>query len=111
MPSHIMSPHAHFNSTHHLRRPSQCRHAVQVVCSWQLVRGLVWVAIPFKFINDAAQFAGPYCLQKLLESVGRGDPPRQGYMLAVAMFVGLMTGSLADAQHFQCMMRAGEVQL
>lgn len=78
-----------------------------MVCSWQVVQRLVWVAIPFKLINDAAQFAGPYFLQKLLVCVGRGDPPEQGYALAVAMFVGLVAGSLADAQHFQRMMRAG----
>ncbi len=82
-------------------------HTHQVRCSWAVVRPLVWSALPFKLINDAAQFAGPYFLQRLLESVRLGHPAREGYMLASAMFVGLVAGTVADAQHFQRMMRAG----
>ncbi|KAF6252635.1 hypothetical protein COO60DRAFT_504509 [Scenedesmus sp. NREL 46B-D3] len=107
---------------------------------------LFLAALPYKLINDAAQFVGPLILNRLLSVVaakaaaaggnsssrsagvsaggsgsggwwdmvadwlvawGLGDPLGNGYWLSLIMFVGTVSGVLADNQHFQRVMRVG----
>jgi hypothetical protein len=84
-------------------------------------------ALPYKLINDAAQFVGPLILNRLLSVVaakaaaasggnsssssgwggavadwlaalGLDDPLGNGYTLSLLMFVGTVLGVLADNQ-------------
>ncbi len=71
--------------------------------SWHLFVG----ALPFKLVNDGATFIGPIFLNLLLGVVASGQSYALGYSYAALMFVGLVTGTLCDNQHFQRVMRAG----
>lgn len=46
-------------------------------------------------------------LNILLASISRGDPPARSYIYATVMFIGLVFGSLFEAQYWQRSMRAG----
>jgi hypothetical protein len=72
------------------------------------VRWHFLIAIPFKLANDAAQFVGPYFLNRLLATVATGGSPVVGYACAAAMLMGMLLGTLCDNQHFQRVMRAGD---
>ena len=81
-----------------------------VLQAWSLWRStwrLYVAALPFKLVNDASQFVGPFFLNLLLATVSAGAPAMTGYSYAVLMLVLLEIGSLADGQHFQLVMRAG----
>ena len=71
-------------------------------------RRLFLTALPFKLCNDAATFVGPTFLSLLLGLVATGGSATRGYSLACLMLLGLLAGTLADNQHFQRVMRAGE---
>lgn len=88
---------------------------------WAAVGHLFLAALPFKLVIDASQFVGPTILNRLLSVVaGRSAEPhssgwdgiwehplQNGYVLAGLLFVGQLTGVLADHQHFQRVQRAG----
>ena len=80
---------------------------LQTRALWRFCRYLIVTAIPFKLVNDAAQFVGPLFLNLLLNVVSSGQPSYLGYSYAVLMFVLLVIGTLSDNQHFQRVMRAG----
>ena len=74
------------------------------------MRGQLGWAIPFKLLNDASQFIAPIFITLLLNVVESGKSASVGYSLAALMFLGLEIGTLADNQHFQRTMRAGDNQ-
>ena len=80
---------------------------LQTRALWRFCRYLILTAIPFKLVNDAAQFVGPLFLNLLLNVVSSGQPSYLGYSYAILMFVLLVIGTLSDNQHFQRVMRAG----
>eukprot|EP00899_Mesostigma_viride_P020489 jgi/Mesvir1/28441/Mv15863-RA.2 len=61
----------------------------------------------FKMVNDLSQFVGPLALNALLSSLERGQPLRESFVYGVAIFVGLIGGTLAENQYFQKVMRVG----
>ena len=65
------------------------------------------MAAPFKILNDASQFVAPVFLNLLLSAIAAGAPVLHSYMLAVAMFVGLILGTICECQYWQRTMRAG----
>lgn len=79
---------------------------MQIRACWRTTRGLIGGAIPFKLVNDAAQFVAPTSINLLLNL---GNAPAKGYLLAFAMWLGLELGTLCDNQHFQRTMRAGKL--
>ncbi|KAL8091087.1 hypothetical protein AgCh_040262 [Apium graveolens] len=68
--------------------------------------GRFWWGGFWKIGNDLSQFIGPMILNKLLESMQRGDPAWIGYIYAFLIFVGVF-GVLVEAQYFQNVMRVG----
>ncbi|CAL8468910.1 g8451 [Coccomyxa elongata] len=74
---------------------------------WKTTWWLFVSALPFKLVNDGATFIGPIFLNLLLGVVSSGQSYTLGYTYAALMFVGLVTGTLCDNQHFQRVMRAG----
>ena len=82
-------------------------NCLQTRALWRFCRYLILTAIPFKLVNDAAQFVGPLFLNLLLNVVSSGQPSYLGYSYAILMFVLLVIGTLSDNQHFQRVMRAG----
>lgn len=88
---------------------------------WAAVGPLFIAALPFKLVIDASQFVGPTILNRLLSVVASRTndpgssawddfwqhPLHNGYALAGLLFLGQLTGVLADAQHFQRVQRAG----
>ena len=85
-----------------------CSHAcTQTLAIWKVTWRLFVGAVPFKLVNDAATFVGPIFLSLLLGVVSSGASSTLGYTYAALMFVGLVTGTLCDNQHFQRVMRAG----
>jgi hypothetical protein len=79
----------------------------QVKALWKTTWWLYATALPFKLICDASQFVGPTFLNLLLGVVAVGADPALGYLYATLMLLLSVAGSLADAQHFQRVMRAG----
>ncbi|KAF6167459.1 hypothetical protein GIB67_031660 [Kingdonia uniflora] len=71
------------------------------------VGGRFWLGGVFKIGNDLSQFVGPVILNLLLQSMQQGDPPQTGYVYALAIFLGVALGVLAEAQYFQNVMRVG----
>ncbi|XP_022973222.1 ABC transporter C family member 2-like isoform X3 [Cucurbita maxima] len=69
--------------------------------------GRFWLGGLWKIGNDISQFVGPVILNKLLESMQRGDPYGMGYIYAFSMLAGMLLGVLCDAQYFQNVMRVG----
>ncbi|XP_023004008.1 ABC transporter C family member 2-like [Cucurbita maxima] len=69
--------------------------------------GRFWLGGFWKIGNDLSQFVGPVILNKLLESMQRGDPSRIGYLYAFSIFAGVIFGVLCEAQYFQNVMRTG----
>ncbi|WOG86163.1 hypothetical protein DCAR_0205364 [Daucus carota subsp. sativus] len=69
--------------------------------------GRFWWGGFWKIGNDLSQFVGPMILNKLLESMQRGDPAWIGYIYAFLIFVGVVFGVLVEAQYFQNVMRVG----
>lgn len=69
--------------------------------------GRFWLGGIWKVGNDLSQFVGPVILNKLLESMQRGDPSRIGYVYAFSIFAGVIFGVLCEAQYFQNVMRVG----
>ncbi|KAH9796192.1 ABC transporter C family member 2 [Citrus sinensis] len=57
--------------------------------------------------NDISQFVGPVLLNRLLQSMQRGDPAWIGYIYAFLIFVGVSFGVLTEAQYFQNVWRVG----
>ncbi|MCD7447068.1 Multidrug resistance-associated protein 9 [Datura stramonium] len=57
--------------------------------------------------SDLCQFVGPLLLNRLLESLERGDPAWVGHLYAFLIFVGVSFGVLCEAQYFQNVMRVG----
>lgn len=47
--------------------------AMQAWACWRTVRWLFLTAVPFKLLNDGAQFVGPFFLNKLLDVIQAGD--------------------------------------
>lgn len=71
------------------------------------IGNLFLAAIPFKLIVDASQFVSPFAIDLILDSA-RNDQSRWiGYSYSLAMFLGLVIGTLSDSQHFQLVMRGG----
>ncbi|KAL1826245.1 hypothetical protein ACET3Z_004657 [Daucus carota] len=66
-----------------------------------------WLGGFFKIGNDLSQFVGPVILNRLLQSLERGDPAWIGYLYAFLIFVGVSLGVLCEAQYFQNVMRVG----
>lgn len=58
-------------------------------------------------VSDLCQFVGPLLLNRLLESLERGDPAWIGHLYAFLIFVGVSFGVLCEAQYFQNVMRVG----
>lgn len=56
---------------------------------------------------DASTFTGAVFLNQLLASVEDEKYAWRGYVYAACIFIGLLIGTLCDAQHFQRVMRAG----
>lgn len=83
---------------------------LQIRAIWRSNKWLFLTALPFKLVNDGAQFVGPIFLNLLLGVVSKGQPSSLGYTYAVLMLLGLWTGTLADNQHFQRVMRTGQSQ-
>lgn len=81
---------------------------MQTHAIWRSNKWLFLTALPFKVVNDGAQFVGPIFLNLLLGVVSKGQPSSLGYTYACLMLLGLWTGTLADNQHFQRVMRTGE---
>ncbi|XP_031744162.1 ABC transporter C family member 2 isoform X2 [Cucumis sativus] len=71
------------------------------------IGGRFWVGGLWKIGNDVGQFVGPVILNKLLESMQRGEPSRIGYIYAFSILVGVIFGVLCEAQYFQNVMRVG----
>nr|QIT08318.1 putative ABC transporter C family member 2-like protein [Siraitia grosvenorii] len=69
--------------------------------------GRFWLGGLWKIGNDISQFVGPIILNKLLESMQRGDPSGIGYVYAFSIFAGVFLGVLCEAQYFQNVMRVG----
>ncbi|GFP81214.1 ABC transporter c family member 2 [Phtheirospermum japonicum] len=69
--------------------------------------GRFWWGGFWKIGNDSSQFIGPLILNRLLESMQRGDPAWIGYVYAFLIFVGVVFGVLCEAQYFQNVMRVG----
>ncbi|XP_038877674.1 ABC transporter C family member 2-like isoform X2 [Benincasa hispida] len=69
--------------------------------------GRFWLGGLWKIGNDISQFVGPVILNKILESMQRGDPSGIGYIYAFLMLTGMLLGVLCDAQYFQNVMRVG----
>ncbi|KAL6561922.1 Canalicular multispecific organic anion transporter 1 [Orobanche gracilis] len=69
--------------------------------------GRFWWGGFWKIGNDSSQFIGPLVLNRLLESMQRGDPAWIGYIYAFTIFVGVVFGVLCEAQYFQNVMRVG----
>ncbi|KAL3643736.1 Canalicular multispecific organic anion transporter 1 [Castilleja foliolosa] len=69
--------------------------------------GRFWFGGFWKIGNDCSQFIGPLILNRLLESMQRGDPAWIGYIYAFSIFVGVVFGVLCEAQYFQNVMRVG----
>ncbi|XP_022146679.1 ABC transporter C family member 2-like [Momordica charantia] len=69
--------------------------------------GRFWLGGMWKVGNDLCQFVGPVILNKLLESMQRGDPSGMGYIYAFSIFAGVLLGVLFEAQYFQNVMRVG----
>ncbi|XP_023553923.1 ABC transporter C family member 2-like isoform X2 [Cucurbita pepo subsp. pepo] len=69
--------------------------------------GRFWLGGLWKIGNDISQFVGPVILNKLLESMQRGDSSGMGYIYAFSMLAGMLLGVLCDAQYFQNVMRVG----
>ncbi|GAX80189.1 hypothetical protein CEUSTIGMA_g7627.t1 [Chlamydomonas eustigma] len=75
---------------------------------WSTVSHLYIAALPFKLVNDASQFVGPVFLNMLLKVVADENAPAwKGYLYAGLMFLGTLTGLIADHQHFLRSTRAG----
>ncbi|KAJ4839221.1 Multidrug resistance-associated protein 9 [Turnera subulata] len=53
----------------------------------------------FKIGFDLSQFVGPLLLNRLLQSIERGDPAFTGYIYAFAIFLGVLFGALCIS-HF-----------
>ncbi len=47
--------------------------AMQAWACWHTVRWLFLTAVPFKLLNDGAQFVGPFFLNKLLDVIQTGN--------------------------------------
>ncbi|CAK9321250.1 unnamed protein product [Citrullus colocynthis] len=71
------------------------------------IGGRFWLGGIWKIGNDLSQFVGPVILNKLLESMQRGDPSQIGYIYAFSIFAGVILGVLCEAQYFQNVMRVG----
>ncbi|XP_055802158.1 ABC transporter C family member 12-like isoform X2 [Solanum dulcamara] len=69
--------------------------------------GRFWYGGLFKVGSDLCQFVGPLLLNRLLESLERGDPSWIGHLYAFLIFVGVSFGVLCEAQYFQNVMRVG----
>lgn len=69
--------------------------------------GRFWLGGLFKIGNDISQFVGPVLLNRLLQSMQRGDPAWIGYIYAFLIFVGVSFGVLTEAQYFQNVWRVG----
>ncbi|XP_015167600.1 ABC transporter C family member 12-like isoform X5 [Solanum tuberosum] len=69
--------------------------------------GRFWYGGLFKVGSDLCQFVGPLLLNRLLESLERGDPAWIGHLYAFLIFVGVSFGVLCEAQYFQNVMRVG----
>ncbi|KAI3455947.1 hypothetical protein Pfo_012610 [Paulownia fortunei] len=69
--------------------------------------GRFWWGGFWKIGNDVSQFIGPLVLNRLLQSMQRGDPAWIGYIYAFSIFVGVVFGVLCEAQYFQNVMRVG----
>ncbi|KAL0556634.1 hypothetical protein IC582_005148 [Cucumis melo] len=69
--------------------------------------GRFWLGGLWKIGNDVSQFVGPVILNKLLESMQRGDSSGIGYIYAFSIFAGVLLGVLCEAQYFQNVMRVG----
>ncbi|KAL2524409.1 ABC transporter C family member 2 [Abeliophyllum distichum] len=69
--------------------------------------GRFWWGGFWKIFNDLSQFVGPLMLNRLLQSMQRGDPAWIGYIYAFSIFVGVVFGVLCEAQYFQNVMRVG----
>lgn len=46
---------------------------MQALACWRTVWWLFLTAVPFKLLNDGAQFVGPFFLNKLLDVIQDGD--------------------------------------
>ncbi|XP_022926014.1 ABC transporter C family member 12-like isoform X1 [Cucurbita moschata] len=66
-----------------------------------------WLGGFFKVGNDLSLFIGPIILNHLLQSMQRGDPTWIGFVYAFAIFVGVSSGVLCEAQCYQNVMRVG----
>ncbi|KAG8385226.1 hypothetical protein BUALT_Bualt03G0020100 [Buddleja alternifolia] len=69
--------------------------------------GRFWFGGFWKIGNDCSQFIGPLILNRLLQSMQRGDPAWIGYIYAFSIFVGVVFGVLCEGQYFQNVMRVG----
>ncbi|XP_051136193.1 ABC transporter C family member 2-like isoform X2 [Andrographis paniculata] len=66
-----------------------------------------WWGGIWKIGNDVSQFIGPIILDRLLQSMQRGDPAWIGHLYAFSIFVGVVFGVVCEAQYFQNVMRVG----
>ncbi|KAG6581465.1 ABC transporter C family member 12, partial [Cucurbita argyrosperma subsp. sororia] len=66
-----------------------------------------WLGGFFKVGSDLSLFIGPIILNHLLQSMQRGDPTWIGFVYAFAIFVGVSSGVLCEAQCYQNVMRVG----
>ncbi|OMO75049.1 hypothetical protein CCACVL1_16349 [Corchorus capsularis] len=69
--------------------------------------GRFWLAGVFKIGNDLCQYAGPLLLNRLLQSMERGDPAWIGYIYAFLMFIGVLCVVLLEGQYMQNVWRVG----
>ncbi|OMO92329.1 hypothetical protein COLO4_17673 [Corchorus olitorius] len=69
--------------------------------------GRFWLGGVFKIGNDLCQYAGPLLLNRLLQSMERGDPAWIGYIYAFLMFIGVLCVVLLEGQYMQNVWRVG----
>lgn len=91
-----------------LAHSSSC---LQTLALWRFTRYLILTALPFKLVNDLSQFVAPTFLNLLLGVVSSGQPSSVGYMYATLMLALLILGTASDNQHFQRVMRGGDLPL
>ncbi|PRQ29587.1 putative xenobiotic-transporting ATPase [Rosa chinensis] len=66
-----------------------------------------WLGGFFKICHDLSQFLGPILLNRLLQSMQRGEPAWIGYIYAFLIFIGVSFGVLPESHFYQNIMRVG----
>ncbi|KAJ4837828.1 Multidrug resistance-associated protein 9 [Turnera subulata] len=70
------------------------------------IGGRLLVGWCFKIGYDLSQFVGPLLLNRLLQSMERGDPASSGYIYSFALFLGVLFGVVCDCHFLHNVWRA-----